>query len=360
MSKTFRFLAVETSDPLHLSSPFSARFPDPIKYLPAKGLCEAFDAAMLLGMPLLLTGEPGTGKTRAAYWLARQLGARLLRHDVKSTSTGRDLLYSFDEVARFRDASAARPRPLIDYIRFSALGEAIVRASAGAALAPLRSGAQVPADAFAGDPAALTVADLLPEDPAFTAETPPAHSVVLIDELDKAPRDTPNDLLAEVEHMAFDVPELGIRITAQTDWRPIVVITSNSERALPEPFLRRCLYFDIPPPEEGELAEIVALSIDGVAAGTRLFVSAWRFYDALREAEGVRKRPGTAEFLVWTSCLVAQAGYTPGEALGNGADHRARIAPTLICLVKAFDDLAIARRLLADSKWLSTRGGSGA
>lgn len=355
MSERYPFLALAGTDPLRLDRPLSANYPDASKYLPADGLPEALDAAMLLGMPLLLTGEPGTGKTRAAYWLQTQLGAPLLRHDVKSTQSGRDLLYRFDDVARFRDASggvSGTPRPLIDYVQFSALGEAIVRALGGkASLQPLHPGAAITEGAFAEYPAqVLSTASLLPQDPDFAAADP-QHCIVLIDELDKAPRDTPNDLLSEIEDMAFAIPELGVRIEADVAWRPIVIITSNSERSLPEPFLRRCLYFDIPPPGEAELAAIVARSVEGVAAGTPLFGSCWRFYNRLRSDDGVRKRPGTAEFLAWTSCLVAQGGFGPQDEIGTNASVAERVAPTLVCLVKSADDQAQARRLLSAGGW---------
>lgn len=349
MSDRFPFLALAGTDPLRLEPPFSASYPDASKYLPVGGLAEAFDAAMMLGMPLLLTGEPGTGKTRAAYWLQSQLGAPLLRHDVKSTQSGRDLLYRFDDVARFRDGAA---RPLIDYVQFSALGEAIVRAIGGtAALQPLHPGATITEGAFVPGLAEMpSTANLLPQDPDF-ATADPQHCIVLIDELDKAPRDTPNDLLSEIEDMAFAIPELGVRVEADTDWRPIVIITSNSERSLPEPFLRRCLYFDIPPPGEVELAAIVAQSVEGVAAGTPLFQSCWRFYARLRSEDGVRKRPGTAEFLAWASCLVAQGGFHPEDAIVGDAAVAARVAPTLVCLVKSADDRALASRLLSAGGW---------
>eukprot|EP01035_Chromulina_nebulosa_P041342 gene41342-55923_t len=130
------FVAVTGRAPLRLTAPLAEDHKVVGGYRAATGLVEAIDVAMLLGVPLLLTGEPGTGKTRAAYWLAHELGGPApLRFDVKSGSTGRDLLYTFDEVARFRDASSGREtRPLISYLRFSALGEAILRAAGGKAV----------------------------------------------------------------------------------------------------------------------------------------------------------------------------------------------------------------------------------
>lgn len=347
MADAAKFLAIEAVAPgLRLSAPFMPNYGDPAKYEPAPGLREAIDAAMLLGVPLLVTGEPGTGKSSAARWLARELGdARLLRHNVKSTTSGRELLYTFDEVARFRDANARSLKPLIDYLQFSALGEAIVRASGGTgALTLAKEGQQSVDDAFGPIERAPIAADLLPRDEAF-AKARSEHCIVLIDELDKAPRDTPNDLLYEIEQMAFAIPELGVELAAGSErLRPIVLITSNSERALPEPFLRRCAYFDIPRPDEATVAAIVAKSIDGLDQASPLFQSLWGFYADLRETSAVRKKPGIAEFLAWSDCLISQAGVTPDDTL-KVADSDA-VDRTLGCLVKTRDDLMAARELL--------------
>lgn len=345
MDQPYQFLGLASKAPLRFGAAFAPNYPDPAKYRPAQGLCEAIDAAILLGMPLLLTGEPGSGKTQAARWLAWKLGARLLRHDVKSTTSGRELLYSFDEVARFRDASAGSgsTRPLIDYVTFSALGEAIIRTLGGqAAIQPLRQGGSIPAAAFGGA-THPTTASLLPGDSGF-ASAEPEHCVVLIDELDKAPRDTPNDLLAEVESLSFEMPELGIRIAAESSWRPVLLITSNSERALPEPFLRRCLFFDIPMPGEAAMASIVAQSITDITAVSPLFTSAWTFYEALRNRPTIRKKPGTAEFLAWIDCLKAQAKLAATDSVKP--ENAARILPTLACVAKSPEDMKLARDIL--------------
>jgi MoxR-like ATPase len=373
MSDRHRFMAVMPGDgPVSLVEPLVAHSPDPARYRPTRGLAEAMDTAMLLGMPLLLTGEPGTGKTQAARWLAHQLRARFVRQDVKSTTTGRDLLYQFDEVARFREANRGESRRLIDYVRFSALGEAIIRTWGGAApLSPLRRGGAIEREAFttslakpmlksppfgaasapaADDPAVRPqTALLLPRDPDFAAAAP-EHCVVLIDEIDKAPRDTPNDLLAEFEALAFDVPELGVRIAADTRWRPVVIMTSNSERSLPEAFLRRCLYFNIPAPDEQDMAEIVGGLIRDLP-GTPLFRSAFAFYDALRREPTIRKKPGTAEFLAWNNALLRQAKRDPNSPIAPQSDADGQVRNTLICLAKAGEDQALAERLFASGEW---------
>ena len=349
MEKSYEFVSLVSQTPLVFHEAFAPNYPAPEKYLPAKGLCEAIDSAILLGMPLLLTGEPGSGKTQAARWLAWRLGARLLRHDVKSITSGRDLLYSFDEVARFRDASAGKAQPLIDYVTFSALGEAIIRTLGGeGSIQPLRLGGAIPPAAFGGATNPST-ACLLPRDPHFVTASA-EHCVVLIDELDKAPRDTPNDLLAEVETMSFEMPELGIRIEADSSWRAVLLITSNSERALPEPFLRRCLFFDIPMPDQDTMAEIVANSIADVNGRSPLFSSAWSYYNALRNLPTIRKKPGTAELLAWIDCLKAHAGLSVTDFINP--ESAARILPTLACIAKSPEDMTLARGLL-EAGWQS-------
>lgn len=335
-------------------------------YHASDDLHAAMDAAMLLGSPLLLTGEPGSGKTQAAYWLSRELGetdekgrSRLLRTDVKSTMTGRDLLYRFDEVARFRDsAGGGTPRPLIEYIEFEALGEAIIRAGGGKAkLVALgsRDPAEIGEKAFGKSGGDLRAADLLPGDRAF-AEAPPQCRVVLIDELDKAPRDTPNDLLAEIENMAFSIPELGIRIDSRgtsddglPDQRPIVVITSNSERDLPEPFLRRCAFCHLDFPGETAIKQIARDAIGPLhdAPDAGLLGSATQYLYQLRKS-ALTKAPGTAEFLAWSACLADPELGVPLDISFDIAsdDQLDRIEQTLGCLVKNASDVEIARQKL--------------
>lgn len=338
------------------------------EYHASEPLKAAMDAAMLLGMPLLLTGEPGSGKTQAAYWLSRALGEeegytkpRLLRSDVKSTMSGRDLLYRFDEVARFRDSAGNKtPRALIDYIEFEALGEAIIRAGGGKAkLLPLgsRDPKEIAARAFGKEVGDLIAADLLPGDPAF-AEALPECRVVLIDELDKAPRDTPNDLLAEIENMAFSIPELGLRVDSRSDGgsdtpdqRPIVVITSNSERDLPEPFLRRCAFCHIDFPGEEEVRKIARDAIGRLATApdNGLLGSATQFLFLLRRSS-LHRVPGTAEFLAWCARLADERFGMPLDRGFDAAseEQQRKIAETLGLLVKNESDLAIARQKLQE------------
>jgi len=177
-------------------------------YVPGQTLETAINTAIAVGEPLLITGEPGTGKTQAAYYTAFKLGVGPLCHfQVKSDTVARDLLYHFDNVRYFHDAQFAKDSK-------------------------------------------FQKADYVEKRPLWTAFESTLPQVLLIDEIDKAPRDFPNDLLHELDQMEFRVPETGQIIKASPETRPIVFITSNSERRLPEPFLRRCVYHHVKFDEE--------------------------------------------------------------------------------------------------------------
>ncbi|HUE78399.1 MAG TPA: hypothetical protein VMN38_02035 [Sphingomicrobium sp.] len=357
------FVAVSQDSPLRLVTPLAEGHKAAGSYRPAQGLREAFDVAMMLGVPLLITGEPGTGKTRAAYWLCHELGLpapQPLRFDVKSGSSGRDLLYSFDEVARFRDAAANESKPLIDYLQLNALGEAIVRAAGGQGILTDIAGRELSGDRFASAEKLITrafgedlvaagaarAAWLVPEDAAFV-EALPQHCAVLIDELDKAPRDTPNDLLAEIENMGFAIPEMGIAIRSDPSFRPIVILTSNSEKSLPEPFLRRCVYFDIPFPVEAELAEIVQSAIASLTKGSPLVTSAIALFEAIRADREVGRKPGTAELLAWIDIIVSREKISADENLANRLkDQPDLLNNSLSALLKTRVDIEAGKRVL--------------
>lgn len=357
------FVSVTQKDPLRLVAPLAEGHKSAGTYRPAKGLREAFDVAMMLGVPLLITGEPGTGKTRAAYWLCHELGLpapQPLRYDVKSGSSGRDLLYSFDEVARFRDAAANEAKPLIDYLQLNALGEAIVRAAGPTSLLTDLSGRELSGRRFSNSEKLITrafgsgmvaagearAAWLMPNEPDFI-DAPPQHCAVLIDELDKAPRDTPNDLLAEIENMGFSIPEMGIAVRSNPSFRPIVILTSNSEKSLPEPFLRRCAFFDIPFPHDKELTQIVESAIASLGNGSPLVISAIALFEAIRADREVGRKPGTAELLAWIDIIVAREKIRADENL----EDRVRQQPDLLdnslsALLKTRIDIDAGKRVL--------------
>lgn len=300
---------------------------DPQRYVATAELVDAVNVALLLGQPLLLTGEPGTGKTLLASSVAWQLGLPPpLRFDVKSTSTARDLFYAFDALGRFQAVQAQRadagPLP---WITWGPLGLAILRALP-------------PAD----------VADLCPRP---SPDARPGRSVVLIDEIDKAPRDFPNDILVELEDLAFRVPELGQReVRAPADLHPVVVFTSNSEKSLPDAFLRRCTYHDLRFPDRERLEEILAAQLGAAPARSPLVARALRAFEALRDpALGLQKRPATAELIAWIVALegvLAAAGPRAPDAPVDPRTFLQAAHRTLGVLVKQAADRETAERAL--------------
>jgi MoxR-like ATPase len=236
-------------------------------YVAAPALRDAVNVALSLGQPLLLTGEPGTGKTRLAYSLAHELGLeKPLVFHTKTTSVARDLFYRYDSLGHFHEAQLKEKKAIDirDYINYEALGLAILRSTQ-------------------------------------------QRSIVLIDEIDKAPRDLPNDVLNELEEMRFTVRETGETFSADSANRPITILTSNSEKNLPDAFLRRVVYYHIPFPDEKTLNRIVesqlSLSED---FRSRMLEDAIAHFMEIRQGKGLRKAPATAEFLAWIHILDEQ------------------------------------------------------
>ncbi len=258
---------------------------DPAGYLPDAGLADAIRVALVLRKPLLLTGEPGTGKTDCARYVAWKLGYELRKElifEAKTSSEARDLFYIYDTMGRFQamQTKEGSSKPL-DYIHYNAMGEAFLQSRPFA-----------------------EVRDCTPEDWKYHG---PTQSVVLIDEIDKAPRDFPNDLLNEIDRMYFKIPELGNRrVEAVNGKEPVVIITSNSEKNLPPAFLRRCVYYHIPHPKQDGLERIVCSRLKEFSgSSSTLLTSAIGFFEFLREGHnGLQKAPSTAELLDWLVYLL--------------------------------------------------------
>lgn len=291
---------------------------DPAHYLPDAGLVDAVNVALLLGQPLLVTGEAGTGKTQLAYHLAYQLGLpEPLKFETKSNSSAKDLFYFYDHLRHFQAAQTKQGSfDNKDYLTYNALGLAILRAN------PCQKIKHLVSDDF--------------------LQTEPIRSVVLIDEIDKAQRDFPNDILNEVEGMYFRIPELNnAKITADNSMRPLLVLTSNSEKHLPAAFLRRCVYYHISFPDDKRLKTIIESRLGEFAGKTEFLETALRFFNQLRE-NNLQKKPATAELLNWLMTLKAK--YPDQEnPLGQGKQV---LESTLSVLVKSQEDREIAQQII--------------
>ncbi len=235
------------------------RFEGTKDYVATEDLRIAVNAAIALERPLLIKGEPGTGKTVLAEEIARALEAPLLAWHIKSTTKAAQGLYEYDAVSRLRDSQLGDPRvsDIGNYIKRGKLWEA------------------------------------------FTADQRP---VLLIDEIDKADIEFPNDLLLELDRMEFHVYETGETVKAAK--RPVVIITSNNEKELPDAFLRRCFFHYIKFPDGETLGKIVDVHYPGIKKA--LVSEALKIFFAVRETPGLKKKPSTSELLDWLKLLVSE------------------------------------------------------
>ncbi len=271
------------------------RFEGTDRYVATDDLKIAINAAIALERPLLVKGEPGTGKSVLAAEVAAAIGAPLIEWHVKSTTKAQQGLYEYDAVSRLRDSQLgdARVRDIANYIRRGKLWEA------------------------------------------FTA---PVRPVLLIDEIDKADIEFPNDLLQELDRMEFFVYETGETIRAIQ--RPVVIITSNNEKELPDAFLRRCFFHYIRFPDEETMRSIIEVHHPGLKG--RLISEALRIFYELRAVPGLKKRPSTSELLDWIKLLVNE-DIEP-ETLRE-TDQRKLIPPLHGALLKNEQDTQLLERL---------------
>jgi MoxR-like ATPase len=264
-------------------------------YVATDDLKIAVNASIVLERPLLIKGEPGTGKTVLAEEVAKALGAPLLTWHIKSTTKAQQGLYEYDAVSRLRDSQLgdARVSDIKNYIKRGKVWDA------------------------------------------FTSGQRP---VLLIDEIDKADIEFPNDLLLELDRMEFFVYETGENIKAKL--RPIVMITSNNEKELPDAFLRRCFFHYIKFPDAETMRKIVDVHFPGIKK--RLVEEALRIFFEVREVPGLKKKPSTSELLDWLKLLLNE-DFTP-EMLRE-RDPRKLIPPMHGALLKNEQDVHLFERL---------------
>ncbi|NNJ74468.1 MAG: MoxR family ATPase [Anderseniella sp.] len=271
------------------------RFEGTSDYIATEDLRVAVNAAIVLERPLLIKGEPGTGKTVLAHEVAKAIDTPLLEWHIKSTTKAQQGLYEYDAVSRLRDSQLGdeRVHDIKNYIKRGKLWEA------------------------------------------FTAEQ---RSVLLIDEIDKADIEFPNDLLQELDRMEFHVYETGETVKAEN--RPVVIITSNNEKELPDAFLRRCFFHFIKFPDADTMAEIIEVHYPGLKQ--RLVSEALNIFYEVREVPGLKKKPSTSELLDWIKLLLNE-DVTP-ETLRQ-KDPTKVIPPLHGALLKNEQDVALFERL---------------
>jgi len=282
------------------------RFEGTDNYVATEDLKVAVNAAVVLERPLLIKGEPGTGKTVLAHEVAQSLGMPLIEWHVKSTTTAQQGLYEYDAVRRLRDSQLGdeRVRDIENYIQQGKLWESFE-----------------------------------------AAERP----VLLIDEIDKADIEFPNDLLLELDRMEFFVYETRKMVKAEK--RPVVIITSNNEKELPDAFLRRCFFHYIAFPERKSMIKIIDVHYPNIQA--ELVREALNLFYDVREVPGLKKRPSTSELLDWIKLLMAED--IPADVL-RSKDSTKLIPPLYGALLKNEQDVQLFERLAFMSR--REQGGS--
>ncbi len=276
------------------------RFDGSDQYVATQDLKLAVNAALTLQRPLLIKGEPGTGKTMLAEEVAAALGMPLLQWHIKSTTKAQQGLYEYDAVSRLRDSQLGdeRVKDIHNYIVKGVLWQA------------------------------------------FTSDEP---VVLLIDEIDKADIEFPNDLLRELDRMEFYVYETREMVRAKH--RPLVIITSNNEKELPDAFLRRCFFHYIKFPDKETMQQIVDVHFPTIKKD--LLAQALHSFFELREIPGLKKKPSTSELLDWLKLLLAED--IPAEAL-QSKDHKAVVPPLHGALLKNEQDVHLFERLVFMSR----------
>lgn len=276
---------------------------DPALYIPSEALIDAVNVALSLGQPLLLTGEPGTGKTQLAFHIAHyfKLGSPLV-FNAQTTSTASDLFYKYDALGHFQYNQNNRdPLSIEDiearFIRYNALGEAIRTKQ---------------------------------------------RAVVLIDEIDKTPRDLPNDVLYAIEKLRFKVSEIDKSYESEPNLRPIIILTSNSEKNLPDAFLRRVIYYHIPFPSAEDLLRVLNAKTEGISKADLEAVI--EHFESIRDMK-LKKSPATAELIQWV-LLLQNTQFPMAELKGNLSNEtKDKLRLSYSVLAKNKEDLDMLKQL---------------
>jgi len=297
----------------------------------------AVNTALTLRIPLLVSGEPGSGKTQLGYSVAHELGkSKPLIFSTKSTSKSKDLFYTYDAVSHLQSANQKSYVPITQYITYTALGLAILLAL------PLHARNRFLADPKTGD---LNYSQYSDQITKKLSSNKQIQSVVVIDEIDKAPRDFPNDLLNEIQNFKFQVSELFAEYTDEIkdEFKPIILITTNEERNLPNAFLRRCAFLYLNCPTGLRLQSILNSRLGLLIDTKSPFVQdAQQFYESLRKSSQVDKPPSTSEFLQFLRVLT-ELQVDPQKSFFS---QREKVMNALGLLVKNENDFSLAENLL--------------